>query len=65
MEPWEGECLPIFRSPTAKNKAQMHLSREQPWSSCCGTVEMNLTRIHDDVGLSPGLVQGVRDPALP
>ena len=31
----------------------------------CGAVEMNLTSIHEDVGLTPGLPQCVGGPMLP
>ena len=34
-------------------------------SSHCGSAETNLTSIHEDVGLNPGLNQWVRDLALP
>ena len=33
-------------------------------SSHCGSVEMNLTSICEDVGLIPGLTQWVKDPVL-
>ena len=35
-----------------------------PGSSHCGTVEMNPTSIHEDVGSIPGLAQWVGDPEL-
>ena len=33
-------------------------------SSHCGSVVMNLTRVHEDVGLIAGLDQWIKDPAL-
>ena len=34
------------------------------WSSHCGSAKMNLTSIHEDTGLIPGLVQWVKDLRL-
>ena len=33
-------------------------------SSHCGLAVINLTRLHEDVGLIPGLTQWVKDPVL-
>ena len=41
-----------------------HLENLLFGSSCCGTVETNLTGIHEELGWIPGLAQWVKDPAL-
>ena len=41
------------------------LKRIHLLSSHCGTVEVNPTRIHEDLGLIAGLAQFVKDLALP
>ena len=41
-----------------------HMKKQDPWSSCFDTVEMNLTVIHKDADLIPGLTQWVGDQAL-
>ena len=41
------------------------LKNSQDGSSCCGRVEMNLTRNCEVAGSIPGLAQWVKDLALP
>ena len=55
---------------TIQNKKQriytpLHLKILYCWSSHCGSAEMNLTCIHEDVDLIPGPAQWVKDPVLP
>ena len=35
-----------------------------PWSSCRGSAVKNVTSIHEDIGLIPGLAQWVKDLVL-
>ena len=43
----------------------MNKNNVNEWSSHCGSAVMNLTSIHENAGLIPGLAQGVRDLGLP
>ena len=65
---WKARCLQLYVKPIStfscqKGKLPPH-SRET-WSSHCGTAETDPPSIHEDVVLIPGLVQGVKEPALP
>ena len=40
---------------TNDKKDTMIQNQWDAWSSCCGSVETNLTSIHEDAGLIPGL----------
>ena len=49
---------------TKTKTKQKNKQKKLFWDFCCGAVEMNLTSIHQDVGLIPGLTQQVKDLLL-
>ena len=59
-----------FQRDQKTNEGQVFKSRvmitriPSEGSFCCGSVKMNLTSIHEDVGLIPGPTQWVKDMAL-
>ena len=54
----------IYKMGLRRSSRHGAAETKQSRNSRCGSVVMNLTRIHELVGLSPGLAQWVKDSAL-
>ena len=52
-------------STVSTSLLKLKIKNRQNKSSRCGSAVTNLTAIHEDVGLIPGLAPWVKDPALP
>ena len=60
MPPWEVHCFGVRIRKYSLTSKTCILG-----SSHCGSVEMNPTSLHEDVGLIPSLAQCLKDPVLP
>ena len=61
----QDHLLPFDPCDGLTGKLDSRFNNVKEGSPHCGSAEMNLTRIHDDVGSIPGLAQWVKEPALP
>ena len=58
------QCLEHIKRNTQNSIANKTIQLENRyWSSHCGPVEMNPTRIREDAGSNPGLTQWVKEPS--